>query len=119
MIAPPLSVEPVNVTFATSASLTRCAPASLPPDRILTTPAGTTSLISSPRRNVVRGVEGAVLTKIVLPAHKAGAILLQAMKTGAFHGTTAATTPRGLRCSSTGGVSQSTTGSVSTTTPAE
>src|SRR3546814_9909189 len=77
MIAPPLSVEPVNVTFATSASLTRCAPASLPPDRILTTPAGTTSLISSPRRNVVRGVEGAVLTTIVLPAHKAGAILLQ------------------------------------------
>src|SRR3546814_10369642 len=72
-----------------------CAPAALPADRILTTPAGTTSLISSPRRNVVRGVEGAVLTTIVLPAHKAGAILLQAMKTGAFHGTTAATTPSG------------------------
>src|SRR3546814_2920586 len=91
MILRPVSVEPVKVIFATSWCATSRAPASLPPDRILTTPDGTTSAHSSPRRSVVSGVVGAVLTTTVLPAASAGAILLAAMRTGAFHGTIAPT----------------------------
>jgi hypothetical protein len=68
---------------------------------MLTTPGGTILAISSPKRSAVSGVVGAGFTTTVLPAISAGAILLAARYNGAFHGTMAATTPSGLRCSST------------------
>ena len=97
----PVAVDPVKVILATSGWDVSAAPRSLSSAMTLTTPAGSTSFISSTRRIVVSGVFGEGLMTTVLPVRMAGMICQQAIMTGQFHGVMAATTPIGLRCSST------------------
>ncbi|MCY1432985.1 hypothetical protein D9M71_490030 [compost metagenome] len=91
----PVAVEPVKVTLSMSGWEVIQGPKSSPPDTTLTTPGGSSSLISSPSLSEVSGVKGDGLSTTVLPATSAGASFQTASRTGKFHGTMAPTTPIG------------------------
>ena len=93
----PVAVEPVKVILSISAWPVISGPRLSSPVMILTTPAGTTSLISSAKRKVVSGVKGEGFNTIVQPAINAGTIFCTAIITGKFHGTMPPTTPTGTR----------------------
>ena len=65
------------------------------------------------------GVKGEGLSTTVLPASRAGASFHEASETGKFHGVMAATTPRGLRSTSTRARSSSWMTSRGTSRPAK
>ena len=54
-------------------------------------------MASSPRRSALSGDCSAGLSTTLLPVASAGATFQAAMCSGKFHGTTAATTPKGSR----------------------
>ena len=93
----PASVEPVKVTLATSGCSTRTVPTVVPrPTTTSSTPSGMpASRASSASRSAVSGVSSAGFTTTVLPQARAGPIFHEVMAMGKFHGTMAATTPRG------------------------
>ena len=93
----PVAVEPVKEILRISGCAVSGAPRSLASVIILSTPAGTISLISSPNRKVLNGVVGAGFNTMVLPAIKAGGTLKAIKIKGKFQGTMAPTTPSGLR----------------------
>ncbi len=97
----PVSTEPVKLILRGTGCDVIAAPSSSPPLTMLTTPGGNTSRSSSPTWSVVSGVNGDGLRTSVLPASSAGAIFQKARVSGKFHGVMAATTPSGLRASST------------------
>ncbi|MNR47166.1 hypothetical protein D3C85_1662330 [compost metagenome] len=104
--------------FATAGCSTSAAPVSLPPLTMFSRPRGTISLTSSPKRSTVSGEVGGGLSTTLLPASRAGATLLNERYNGAFHGEMAATTPSGLRCSSTRLLASSCMTSTSSACPA-
>ncbi len=97
----PVSMEPVKLTFRGTGCPVIHAPSWSPPLTTLSTPAGSTSRSSSTVLRVARGVKGEGFRTMVLPASRAGAIFQKARVRGKFHGVMAATTPTGLRTTST------------------
>ena len=97
MTSRPTSVEPVKATLATSGCSTSRVPTTEPlPTTTWSTPSGMpASRASSARRRAVSGVISAGLTTMVLPVASAGPTFHEVMAMGKFHGTMAATTPRG------------------------
>ena len=95
----PTSVEPVNASTSTSMWRPSAWPAVSPkPGSTLNTPSGMpASAASSARRMAVRGDCSAGFRITELPAASAGEIFQQAISSGKFHGTTAATTPAASR----------------------
>ena len=93
----PVAVEPVNATTSTPGWSTSGAPVSEPePVTQLTTPGGKpASAIRSISFSTGSGASSDGLTTTVLPAASAGAKRQSASDSGEFHGTIAATTPRG------------------------
>ena len=91
----PLAIEPVKLTLRGVGCAVMRAPSSSPPLTTLTTPGGSTSLMTSPRRRAAKGVNGDGFTTTVLPTRSAGASFVIVITTGKFHGRIAATTPRG------------------------
>ncbi len=90
--------EPVMDTFFTPLCRTRGSPASPPrPETMLSTPGGSTSARSSPRRSTETQACSAGFTTTVLPAASAKPALAEHIATGAFHGMIAPTTPYGSR----------------------
>ncbi len=97
----PVAVDPVKEILRTSGCAVSAAPRSFSSATMLTTPAGTMSLMSSPSFSEVSGVVGAGFSTTVLPARSAGGSLNAIRIIGKFHGTMAPMTPRGRRCAST------------------
>ncbi|MNH13132.1 hypothetical protein D3C79_726950 [compost metagenome] len=74
MMCAPVGMEPVSDTMRTLGWVTSGLPTVWPrPNRILSTPGGSRSCASSPRRRAVSGVSSEGLITTVLPAAKAGA----------------------------------------------
>ena len=95
----PVSTEPVKVTLRTSLCATSGAPQPGPsPERMLSTPGGSTWFITWQARSTASGASSADFTTTVLPATIAGAILSAISKSGTFQGMMAPTTPSGSRC---------------------
>src|SRR5690349_4386604 len=96
MIRLPTSVDPVNEIFAIRGLVASALPISPPgPLTTFTTPAGTTSAISSQSLRIDHGVGLAGLTTVQLPAARAGAIFHAAISNGKLNGMICATTPSG------------------------
>ncbi len=68
------------------------------PDRMLSTPGGSTWFITWHARSTVSGASSADFTTTALPATIAGAIFSAISRSGTFHGMIAPTTPMGSRC---------------------
>src|SRR5207244_7960373 len=96
-----VATEPVKLILRGTGWEVIQEPRSSPPDTTFRTPGGKTSRRSSPIFRVVRGVNGDGFSTRVLPAISAGAIFQLARVIGKFHGVMAATTPSGLRTTST------------------
>ena len=101
MILRPVAVDPVKLIFLMSECRVIQAPRSLPPETMLSTPAGSMLLINSPSFRVQSGVLGEGFSTMVFPATSAGAIFQTASNIGKFHGVIPPTTPRGVRRTST------------------
>ena len=97
MIFLPVAVEPVKVILSISGCSVIMGPSISSPVMMLTTPAGTMSLINSAMRSVASGVKGEGFSTMVQPDSMAGAIFCIAIITGKFHGTMPPTTPTGTR----------------------
>ena len=95
----PISVEPVNATFATSECSTIRSPTVRPgPLTTFSTPSGIpASSASFPSSIAVSGVSSAGLRTIVFPAARAGPTFQLAIGSGKFHGVMSPTTPSGSR----------------------
>ena len=65
------------------------------------TPGGRISFASSTSLQVARGAYSEGLMTAVLPVRRAGVMCQTAIISGQFQGVMEATTPRGLRCTST------------------
>ncbi len=96
----PVEAEPVNTILPMPSCDDIAAPMVSSPAMPLTTPAGSTSFISSIIRSVDSGVYGEGLFTTVLPARIAGMMCQIAISTGQFHGVIEPTTPIGRRCNS-------------------
>ena len=103
----PVATEPVKLILRGTGCDVIHAPRASPPLTTLNTPGGKTSRSSSPIISVLSGVNGDGFSTMVLPARRAGAIFQDARVTGKFHGVMAATTPSGLRTTSTKALSSS------------
>src|SRR6478735_9156432 len=96
MICLPISVDPVNETFAMRGLVASALPISAPgPLTTFTTPGGPTSAISSQSFRIDHGVGLAGLTTVQLPAARAGAIFQAAISNGKLKGMICPTTPSG------------------------
>mmetsp|Transcript_107773 Transcript_107773/g.335086 ORF Transcript_107773/g.335086 Transcript_107773/m.335086 type:complete len:263 (+) Transcript_107773:1620-2408(+) len=101
----PIAVEPVKTTLRTIGCRVRISPGlgkplSLP-TTTFSTPGGNAFRSSSPIRRVVSGVCGAGFNTTVLPQASAQDVGFQPSTMGAFHGAITATTPKGLRRTTT------------------
>lgn len=98
----PILVEPVKVMQSTSMCMASASPTVLPkPGSTLNTPSGMPASLARPAmRRAVSGdfSEGFRITE--LPVASAGPSFQQAITSGKFHGTMAATTPSGSRVTS-------------------
>ena len=95
MMAAPLRVDPVNVTFAMRGWRHKAAPAPWPsPWTMLKIPGGMpASMASSASRSTENGVISEGLRTTALPAASAGATFHEAITSGRFQGAMAAITP--------------------------
>ncbi len=96
MIKRPVVVSPVKAILAMRVDVANGLPASSPnPLTTFSTPAGSTSAISSIKTMIEAGVCSAGFKITQLPVTNAGASFQVAIKIGKFHGMIWATTPRG------------------------
>lgn len=94
----PVAVEPVKASTSTSMCRASGSPTRAPwPGSTFSTPSGRpASAASAANRSAVRGDRSEGLSTTELPMASAGAIFQQAISSGKFHGTIAATTPSRL-----------------------
>mmetsp|Transcript_81864 Transcript_81864/g.213100 ORF Transcript_81864/g.213100 Transcript_81864/m.213100 type:complete len:272 (+) Transcript_81864:1776-2591(+) len=101
----PIVVDPVKTTLRTRGCDVKISPglgdSVSEPTTTFSTPGGSKGLRSSPMRNVVNGVCGAGFRTTVLPQASAQDVGFQAKTIGAFQGAMTATTPSGLRRTTT------------------
>src|ERR1039458_3348274 len=96
MISLPVTVSPVNATFAIRLLDASALPISAPgPLTMFSTPRGTISPITSASLRSDHGVGLAGLITVQLPAAKAGAIFHAAIRVGKLNGMIWPTTPSG------------------------
>ena len=100
-ICRPTAVEPVKATQSMSMCAASRRPVSPAPGSTCNTPSGRpASAASAASRMAVSGDFSLGLRMTLLPAASAGAIFHDAISSGKFHGTMAATTPTGSRVTS-------------------
>ena len=95
MMALPVAVEPVNMILPIAGCPARASPTSRPPDTTVSSPSGSSSLMTFARARTDSGVYSEGLTTTALPIRRAGASCQMVIIMGQFHGPIAPTTPMG------------------------
>ena len=96
-MAAPVAAEPTKTTSRVCGCDTAAAPVAGPePASTDTSPRGIPACShSTPSASVLSGVSSEGLSTTALPAHTAGAICQPAVNSGAFHGVSCTTVPKG------------------------